>query len=181
MALKDKKWFQTLTGIAPMIATALGGPFGGIAAAAIKAATGKSTTEVEAAIEAGDMDTLKALKDAEVEFKVKMRELGIREDQLYLQDVADARARHIAVKDKMPAVLAILGWMQWVLVLVVILFGDKIGITFAEQQRDILFFVLATAQAMALQGFYFYLGSSRGSKDKTEAFSRYLMNGTGKG
>lgn len=185
MGIKDKKWFQTLMGIAPTVATALGGPFAGLAVGVLKKTLGlpenAGEDEVAAAIAAGDMETLQKLKQAELDFKTKMRELDLKEDQLYLQDTADARARHIAVKDSTPAILAALGWVQWAFVLVVILFGDKFGLDFAGEERDILFFVLATAQAIVLQGFNFFLGSSRGSKQKTDAFERFILNGKREG
>lgn len=179
--IKSKPWFQTLAKIAPMIGTAIGGPYGAVAGGILLKALGLPETasidDLAAKVENASASDVLAMRQADNDFKVKMRELDISEQDLYLKDTQSARSMQVETRSKMPATLAILGWLQWVIVLVVILFGDSFGIEFENDQRDILFFVLATAQAMALQGFYFYLGSSRGSKEKTAAFERFMLDG----
>lgn len=185
--MKKKPFFQALGKIAPTIATALGGPFGGLAAGALTAALGlpadASEGQIASKIENATADDIVALRKVNTDFEAKMKELDISEQDLYLKDTQSAREMQREVRSKMPAALAILGWLQWLMVAMVILFGEKFGITLGSEQRDILFFILATSQAMALQGFYFFLGSSRGSKEKTAAFQDYMVStkGTGDG
>jgi len=172
--LKGKKWFQQVLAVAPTIGTALGGPFAGLALQTLGKALGVDPTEV--AIEdalANNPEALLKLKDSERDFELEMEKLGLTEQQLYLDDRKDARAREIAVKDKMPAVMAVFGITLWLFILVVLFFQPDITIVQPEQ-RDILMYVLATTQTIALAGVYYYLGSSRGSKDKTVMLERYL-------
>jgi hypothetical protein len=179
--IKKKPWFQALAGVAPMVATAIGGPFGGIAATALKSALGLPPTatdeQLAAKVETATAGDILKMKNAEIEFKKFMEQANIDEQALYLEDKQSAREMQVAVKSRMPATLAILGWVQWLVVLVVVLFGDTLGVEFTVEERGYLLYVLSTAQAMALMGFSFYLGSSRGSKEKTEAFSRFMLEG----
>ncbi len=113
-----------------------------------------------------------ALRKAEQDFEVRMKELDISEDQLSFADVADARAREIALKDKMPAVLAVLAWAQWAFIVAVLFYGDELSIVSTPEQRSILMFVLATTQALVVGAFAYYHGSSKGSRMKDDAIER---------
>jgi len=92
---------------------------------------------------------------------------------LYLDDVADARAREIAVKDKMPAVMAVFGISLWLFVLGTIFFMPELDIL-SNDKRDILLYLLGATQSMAVAGTQYYLGSSRGSRDKAQTIDRFL-------
>lgn len=172
--LKEKRWFQAVMKVAPTFATALGGPFAGLALQAAKDALGIEPTEeaLEAAVEK-DPTILLKIKEIEANWKLRMKELDISEQDLYLKDVQDARAREIAVKDHMPAVMSLFGISLWLLILVTIFFIPELEIL-SQERRDVLLYLLGATQGMAVAGVQYYLGSSRGSKDKSQMFERFM-------
>lgn len=177
MGLKKKKWFQTLMAIAPKVAAGLGGPIAGLAMNTLKNALGMpdaTDAEIEKTIAEGSPETFLALKDSEHKFEIAMRELDITEESLAYADIASARDREKELKDKMPAVLAVLAWAQWAFIIVVLFFGKDLNILESPEQREILMFVLATTQAIVIGAFAYYHGSSRGSKAKTEAMAKLM-------
>lgn len=106
-----QKALQVLKTVAPTLATAVGGPFGALASMAISAALGTSPGDpkaAETALLSATPETLLALRKAEQDFTVRMKELGIEQDKLVYDDIANARAREIAVKDNTPRNLAYL-------------------------------------------------------------------------
>lgn len=110
MTFGDKA-LQVLRTVAPMLATATLGPFGPLAATAISAALGTPTGDTkaaEAALLNATPDQLLALKKADQDFQERMKELGIEEEKLVYDDIANARSREIAVKDSTPRNLAYL-------------------------------------------------------------------------
>lgn len=173
-----QKALGILKTVAPTVATALGGPFAGLAVRTLsQALTGTDDapiTAIEAALASGDGETLLAAQQAEKNFLLKMRELDIKEEELRYADVASARDREATVRDRMPMILGIAAFVQWLVVLFVVLFGRKFGIVVEPEQMSIVMFVLATAQAIVLNVFNYYFGSSEGSTRKTDAFSTWL-------
>lgn len=177
MGLKKKKWFQTIMTIAPKVATALGGPVGGMAMSVLKSALGMpdaTDAEIEKQIAASSPETLLALRTAEQKFEIEMGKLGLKEEELAYADVASAREREQEIKDKMPAILAVLAWCQWAFIIVVLFYGKNLNILETPEQREILMFVLATTQAIVIGAFAYYHGSSRGSKAKTDAMTKFM-------
>jgi hypothetical protein len=172
MSVKDKKWFQALLKIAPGIATALGGPFGGLATNVLKQVTGLDEASVEKAIIEGDPSVFESIKKAELEFQVQMEKLKLDREALDYEDIKSARERHIQTKDAMPAVLAVLAWVQWAAIIVILFFGNNLEILQTPEQREVLMFVLATTQAIVIGAFQFYHGSSRGSRIKDSTIEK---------
>lgn len=167
------KWKAILAKVAPTLATALGGPLAGTGVAVLsKVLLGKEDgTEAEIAeiVAGAQPEVLLKLRQAEQEFKVRMEELRITEEQLVFDDIASARERETYVKDKMPAILTSgisLGFIGYV-----------IAITFLPEvpvEKEILMFVLGQLSGMATQGVTYYLGSSRGSKHKSASIDKVL-------
>lgn len=105
------KALQILKTVAPLLATAVGGPFGPLAGAAISAALGTAAGDskaAETALLTATPDQLLALQKANQDFQIQMKQLGISEEKLTFDDIANARAREIAVKDCTPRNLAYL-------------------------------------------------------------------------
>lgn len=103
-------WLKT---IVPLLGTALGGPLGGAAAAMIADKLGipdKTVQAVSEVLNSGRMsaDQIASLKLAEIDFQKFLKEQNIKLEEISASDRDSARKREIAVKDKMPAVLAIL-------------------------------------------------------------------------
>jgi hypothetical protein len=160
---------QVLGTLAPMLGTAIGGPFGALAGAALSQALGVSADDqksTEAALLSASPDTLLKVKEAEQDFTLKMRELGISEDKLIFDDIANARGREIALKDQTPAILAYtitvgffgtLGFMLW--------FGKP---AVGGDALLVMLGSLGTAWAGVVA---YYFGSSSGSARKDATIS----------
>ena len=101
----------TLGAVAPMLASAVGGPLAGAATTAIVSALGLApdTTQEQAAtaVVGATADQLIALRNADHEFAEKMKQLEIDAAKLTYDDKANARAREAAIKDHTPAILAL--------------------------------------------------------------------------
>jgi hypothetical protein len=157
-----------LKGIAPMAATAVGGPYAGPALAIIAQTVGVPENKVEDFILSGSPSDLLKLKQADIELERWREEAGIRRDKMEFDDTANAR---VMIKDTgiwVQASLTILfiggyfGIVFWI-----VRYGLPAEISeFAKGQIAILLGVLTAAIPLIL-GFWF--GSSRGSKEKTQA------------
>lgn len=100
---------QIIGAVAPMLGTAIGGPFGALAGTFIGKALGVAPNDqgaMEAAVASGDPEILVKLKQADNDFRAHMADVGLSEDKLAYDDKSNARAREIALKDYTPAVLA---------------------------------------------------------------------------
>ena len=111
MKQKDKI-LQILGGIAPTIATALGGPLAGVATKALadKLLDRPDATEaeVEAAILGASPQDLLKLKEAEADLERHLIDAGIEIEQIAANDRDSARKRQMALKDRVPGILAAL-------------------------------------------------------------------------
>lgn len=96
--------------VAPSIASAVGGPLAGMATRAIsEALLGKpdgTEEELTQAVATATPEQLLALKQAENEFSIKMRELDIDLERIAGADRDSARNREVKTKDWTPKVLA---------------------------------------------------------------------------
>lgn len=100
---------QIIGAVAPLLGTAVGGPFGALAGTFIGKALGVDpgdTSAMETAVASGNPEVLVKLRQADNDFKAHMADVGLSEDKLAFDDKANARAREIALKDMTPAVLA---------------------------------------------------------------------------
>lgn len=102
--------------IAPTAATLLGGPLAGMAVKAIGDAIGMDDATEEkigAALTGGQLsgEQIVAMKQADNALKVRMAELGIRADELVVEDRKSAREMLAATNARTPAVLS------WIVVL----------------------------------------------------------------
>lgn len=165
------EWRKILGTVAPALATAAGGPLAG---AAVKAIASKllnkpeaTQDEVEAAVIGADPQTLLKLRELDQQFAKDMQAAGIRLEEIEAEDRANARAREVAVRDRMPAVLAcgvtlgffmVLGWM---------LVNGK-----PATGGDALLVMLGSLGTAFGSIVAYYYGSSAGSKIKTEALAK---------
>lgn len=159
--------------VAPWLAAAAAGPAGlaGMALKTVAEAVGASdstVTSITAAVAGATPEQLQQLKLAELDFKVRMQELGFQHEtdlaKIAADDRASARDREVKTGDSMtPRILAALfvgGWfaVQWFLLQHIV----------AAEMREIIMRSLGTMD-MALGlilGYYF--GSSVGSARKNE-------------
>lgn len=101
------KAMSVLRAVAPVIAIAVGGPFGAAAAGVLTAVLGTSDpAKQEAALLQASPETLAAIRKADEDFQATMAGLKIKEEQLVYDDRASARSRENTVKDTTPRNLA---------------------------------------------------------------------------
>ena len=166
-------WKAALATVAPALATALGGPLAGVAAAAISdALIGKpsaSEGEIAIALTAGGPDALLKLKQADQAFAQRMRELDIDVYKIDQTDRANARESNVKA-----------GIQGYVFVLVLLIFATVLGL-----EGSVLFLgvpntvdgqivgrILGTLDAVLLAALYYVFGSSAGSARKDELMAK---------
>lgn len=162
------EWKNLVRSVAPTIAQALGGPLAGMAVQAVSdAVLGKpdgTDEEIASALSTANPETLLSLKKADQDFKVKMKELDIDLERLAYEDVKDARAREIAIKDKMPAVLAIM---------LLIMFGGVMVALFCvpipTENEATIYTMIGTLGTLMIAACAYYHGTTKASSMKNAA------------
>lgn len=161
---------------APTILAAAGGPFGALAAAGLRAVF--NTDEpgaLETAMATATPDQIVALKKAENDLQVQMKQLGIQEQDLYLKDVQDARQMEIATRDRTPGRIA---WLVICGFFVVSIFECVAMVAWPKQWAEIpaaalnllgIIFGFLANEAKAASAFFF--GSSAGSQEKDKTLA----------
>ena len=167
------KALQVLRTVAPELALALGGPFGGIASAAVSAALGTPAGDDKAAEEAlltATPDQLLALQNSRQAFVAQMKQLGIDEAKLSFDDTANARAREIAVKDWTPRIIAYL-----VILLVLVAEGSMFFIGQPKSMDGVVLGrILGTLDSALMLVLSYYFGSSAGSSNKDSTIDKMV-------
>ena len=158
--------------VAPLIGTALGGPFGGLAGSLLSKALGTSDPKaMEAAITSTDPDILLKLKQADNEFQEHLKQLGIDEQKLAFDDTANARAREVSVHDKTPMILAFSITVGFFSALGFMLWNGKPAV--GGDALLVMLGSLGTAWAAIVS---YYFGSSAGSADKSAAINKIAVS-----
>jgi len=163
-------FMKIIGAVAPSLATAVGGPIGGMAVKFITDALGipsdSSKDDIAKAINNATPDQLVALKKAENDFTVRMKELDIDLERIASSDRDSARRRESQVRDWMPRILAfviVAGFMGTVFM---VLLGYVEGMKdplMATTVGTLIGFVSAKAE----QVIAYYFGSSNSSQQKT--------------
>lgn len=160
--------------VAPSIATAVGGPLAGMATRAIsEALLGKPDgTEAELAEAASKAtpEQLLALKQAEQDFAVRMRELDIDLERISNADRDSARNREVATKDWTPRILAGLITVGYFGALFYML-RNGLPPQGGSEAMLVMLGTLGTAWGGVVA---YYFGSSAGSKEKTDALNKMV-------
>jgi len=156
-----------LKGLAPAVATAVGGPLGGLAISAIADKFGVSdSVEAVAKAIAGDPEAA-----------TKLAELDLRQFQAESADRDSARQRESAVAaagghplSQLVVPILALGTVSMTFVFIGILLFKVID----TAQQQLVIFALGYATAAAQQVLSYYFGSSKSSQDKTVAMQKVL-------
>lgn len=166
-------WKKALGTIAPMIGTALGGPFGGLAGTVLGSILGvDDPTDDEMLANAtkqalADPNKVMQLKEAELAFKAKMKELDIREADLDIENTKSARLMQIETGSYIPGLLALL---------VTAGFFGLLGIlcwrVIPTDNEEVLYVMVGSLGTAWVAVVNFYFGSSHGSKLKTEIMGK---------
>lgn len=160
-------WLETLAGLAPTIATALGGPFAGLAVKTAERALGVgqgdgSDGAIKAAVATGDPTIYAQMQQAEIEFRQHLEDLGIERERLAYADTASARKMQTQTKSRLVpllAILAVIGSMG---------FAGAVLMGYARVDGALAGTLVGWVMNDAKQVFAFYFGSSAGSKSKDE-------------
>lgn len=160
--------------VAPWIATALGGPLGGIAVEAAASALGlgdKTTESLKAAISGATPEQMLALKQADQQFALQMRTLGFKQitdlEALAAGDRKDARGMQTTTRSRVPAVLSVsvtLGYFS-------ILIGMMTGWLKVSDSQALLLMLgsLSTGWGVVMA---FWFGTTADSGRKTELLAQ---------
>jgi hypothetical protein len=161
--------------VAPSIATAVGGPLAGMATKMIsEALLGKPDGTEDELLQAAKNATpeqLLALKKAEQDFAIKMRELDIDLERISNEDRNSARNREIKTKDMTPRLLAgavtfgFFGVLSWMII-------NGLPINGGEALL-VMLGTLGTAWGAIVS---YYFGSSAGSREKTDQLNQVLKS-----
>lgn len=158
-------WKSLVGSVAPVIATALGGPLAGAAVKAIAVAvTGDENAnekQIAKVLETADPEILFKLKEADQTFELKMAELGVNLETLAKEDRSSARDMHTATRGWSISILSGVTVAGFFAVVIYVLTGE-VGL-----DSTMLGFVLGQVSAKAEQVYNFHFGSSAGSKEKT--------------
>ena len=157
--------------VAPTIATAIGGPLGGMAMKVVADVLGlpadSSEKDVSKAMAAATPDQLLALKQADQDFAVRMRELDIDLEKIAASDRDSARRREAQVRDWMPRVLAFVVVAGFMATVFLVLLGYVDGMKdplMATTVGTLIGFVSAKCEQVVS----YYFGSSSSSQQKTQ-------------
>lgn len=175
-------WKSLVKAVAPTIATALGGPFAGLGVRALSEALlgtpDGSQDDVAAALATASPEQILAVKQADQEFALRMKELDVDLDKAYIADTSDAR--HVFAENKGVFNLGIVILLTFAGVMIAVLFGSYQIMTGGITIKDVAIVatvaglvgtVVGYVAANAQQVVSYFFGSSRGSADKTAAMS----------
>jgi hypothetical protein len=158
--------------VAPTIATAIGGPLAGQAVRFITDAlglpAGTAEAEVAQAVQRATPEQLLALKKADQDFAVRMRELDVDLERIAGLDRDSARRMQMETKSGVPALIAVGVMLGFVASSVAVLGG------WVEGLKDPLTAALIgtvigniTSATMLILNFYFGTTASSRNKDET--------------
>lgn len=150
---------NTLETLAPSIATALGGPLAGMGVSAIEKVFGLEPTGDQAAamqaIQGASADQILALKKADQDFAVQMRNLDIDLEKISASDRDSARRREVDANDSWtPRLLASLIVGAYIAVQWFIL-----GHTIDQGMREIVLRSMGTIDGALMLCLSYYFGS----------------------
>ena len=162
-----------LKSIAPTAASLLGGPLAGMAVEAVGSALGmKDATKdkVKQVLSAGALtaEQMMALKSADAQLVIQLKELDIDLEKVHAADRDSARKMAAATGDLWtPRLIALMVFLTWAVIQYSV-FTTVIH----EGMRELVARMLGTLDAVLMAVVYYYYGSSSGSKEKTEALAR---------
>jgi hypothetical protein len=170
---------KILGSVAPILTSALPGPFGAIAKGIIGGVFGIGNDEEDAdkkiaeAVAKATPEQIAAIKAADNDFKVRMAELGFKNVEelrrLEVADMGSARQREVELakagkRDLAPIFLAIGACLSFIVTLVYILMSNID--TWGQVKVGIVGGLLGTQGTIVIMVFSYYFGSSHGSAAK---------------
>lgn len=165
---------QILRTAAPMLGTALGGPFGAVAGKLVAEALGNPEAkpdEIARALAVATPEQMMQLKQAEQDFQARMAAMGFDNAQklaaLDVDDRKSARDMQVSQRSYIPAVLSIITVIGFFGLLI----GAAAGVV-TLTGSDVLMLLLGVLARETASVYAFWLGSSSGSQQKTELLTQ---------
>jgi hypothetical protein len=162
--------------VAPWIAAAAAGP-AGLAGMAIKTAVealgakGDTMDDLAAAVAGASPEQLKALKLADLDFKLRMQELGYKSvtelEAIAANDRKDARAMQVATRSWVPATLTFVLLVAFNVALAALFFAAV-----PEGNRDIVVYMIGQLSGFSAAAVAYWLGTTRDSQNKTSIIAQ---------
>lgn len=156
---------QLIGNVAPTIAGALGGPGAALAISSLSNAIfgfpNASEQQISQALAANNPELMLKLKQADLDFISKQKELEIEELKTQLADVANAREREIQTHDKTPRNLAYIITFAFF-----VFYACMWKFTVQPEMRDIANAFGQTLLNTWVGAMAYFLGTSVGSKSK---------------
>jgi len=169
-------WKSIVKSVAPMLGTALGGPFGGAAAKILVNVldpAGKTDPSDDSSVSKlvtdamGDLNKVAQIQQAEQQFKLQMAQLGYQNEkdleEIAYKDRDSARNREIQIRDWTPKVL---GFLITVGFFGILAFMLKYEVP--AQSKDVLNIMIGALGTAWISVVTYYFGSSAGSARKTD-------------
>jgi len=162
-----------LAQIAPTIATALGGPLGGIAYEAVSKVMGISQDDAKKMLDDGKLtaDQIASVQQAEIALKAKAQELGLDFEKLAVEDRSSARTMQSNTHSWIPPFLAV-GITVGFFGILYALMTDKVT------KSDELMIMLGSLSTAWTGVIAFYFGSSAGSQAKDQLLHQSTPTGS---
>lgn len=161
-------WKEIVSSIAPILGTALGGPFGGMAGKYLSGALLGDENAGEAALEDAVMnanpDIILKIKELDKSFELELKRIGLKKEQLVVDDRKDARKLYSVDKRPQMILSGVFIGGYFVLVYALITGGFKID----PSQTALVATLIGVLTAGVSNVMQFWFGSSSGSKDKTK-------------
>lgn len=150
---------QSLTRIAPILGSLIGGPLGSTALqTASQVLLGKPTGaahELEKALARASTEQLIQLKTIDVQYQTQLLSLQLDEKRLTLQDRKSARQRAANAQDKIPALLAILMTLGFFATL-----GSMMFVPLQESGKGVMDVMLGSLGTAWISCIAYYFGAS---------------------
>jgi membrane-bound ClpP family serine protease len=182
-------WRALLGKVAPWIATALGGPAAGMATKAIASALGlgeeASEGQIAEAMAKATPEQIAAIKQADADFQIKMKEMDIKSvydlEKLNADDRANARNREIQVKDRTPSIGFYLLTTGFYGLLAFFCYASmKPEIKPNSEIMDILKIMVGSLGTAWVGAVQYYYGTTAGSRGKDEMLYNSTPGKSGK-
>lgn len=157
--------------LAPTAATLIAGPLAGMAVQAIGNAIGidePTQEKIGRALTSGQLsgEQIVSLRHADDALKVKLAELGIRAEELVIEDRKSARDREVRVGGITVPALA------WIIVIGFLAMAWGILFGSVKAESVIAGTIIGYVSAKCEQVLSYYFGSSRGSDEKNGVISK---------
>lgn len=158
--------------LAPTAATLLTGPLGGMSVEVLGKALGLTNATQESikeVLSSGQMtpEQIVAIKHAEGDLKVRLKELDIKLEDIHSEDRRSARLMQMNTRSLIPALLSIITVGGFFALLI----GAATG-QFELTGSDVMMLLLGVLARETASVYQFWLGSSSGSQQKTDIIGR---------